>query len=408
MSNRPLPQFPHSFLSCRFLMPLVLALGLTGLLMACGEEEPPPPPPPEIPVVKVIQRDQPLEVEFVGQTRGSADIPIRARVEGVLLGMHFKEGQRVNTGDPLYSIDPETFEAKVVEAEGHLAEARTKLAKAKADLDRIKPLAEMNAVSQQDLDSAQAQYNAALGSLQAGQARVEQAQIELSYANIQSPIEGRIGISEAQVGEFVGKSPNPVVLNYVSLTDPIRVRYTIDERTYLRLARRMRELRNKDEEGASAEDDDSVELELVLADGSVHEHFGRTIAWDAAIDPSTGTFTLEADFPNPDELVLAGQFARIRAALETFDGALLIPQRSIRELQGIYQVFVVASDGTVELRTIELGPKVGTLQIVTSGLKTGEQVAMDTMRLRAGMTVVPKIQDLEDKTKPANLAPDGV
>jgi membrane fusion protein (multidrug efflux system) len=161
------------------------------------------------------------------------------------------------------------------------------------------------------------------------------------------------------------------------------------------------------EEGADGSASEGARLELILADGTLHEYRGRTVAYDAAIDPSTGTFTLEADFPNPDELILAGQFARVRSEMETFKDALLIPQRSIRELQGIFQVFVVASDGTVELRTVEVGAKVGKLQIVPSGLKVGEQVALDTMRLKAGMTVTPKVQDFEDNTKPSNSAPGG-
>ena len=173
VSHRYPPFSPLSLPSYVPLMRFALALGMTSLLVGCGEDAPPPPPPPEVPVMKVIQRDQPILVDFVGETRGSSDIPIRARVEGVLLGMHFKEGQRVKEGDLLYNIDPEAFDAKVVEAQGHLSEAVTRLAKAKADLSRIKPLAEMNAVSQQDLDSAQAQYDAALGSLQAGEARLE-------------------------------------------------------------------------------------------------------------------------------------------------------------------------------------------------------------------------------------------
>lgn len=407
MSNRPHPPLKHFLSSNRLSKQLVVALSMASLLMACGEGEPEAPPAPEVIVVKVIQRDQPIEMEFVGETRGSADIPIRARVEGVLLGMHFTEGQRVVEGDPLYSIDPAPFQAKVVEAQGYLAEATTRVAKAKSDLDRIRPLAEMNAVSQQDLDGAQAQYDAALGNLQVGEARLEQAEIERSYAEIKAPISGRIGISEARVGEFVGKTPNPVVLNFVSLTDPIRVRYSIDERSYLKFARRMHEMRAEIGAEAAAEVDEQTELELVLTDGSVHKHRGKTVAFAAAIDPSTGTFTLEADFPNPDELVLAGQFARIRAAVETIEDALLVPVRSIRELQGIFQVFVVGSDGVVELRTIVLGPKVGRLQVVTKGLKAGEQIAIDTMRLRSGMTVTPKVETLEDETKPSKSAPGG-
>ena len=355
------------------------------VLAACGAPEAPPVAPPEVPVAKVIQRHQPIVLEMVGQTRGSSDIPIRARVEGVLLGMHFTEGQRVKQGDLLYSIDPVPFESKVVEAEGHLAEARTRLAKARADLDRIRPLAEMNAVSQQDLDSAVAQYEAAQGSVQAAEARREQAEIELGYTRIHSPSDGRIGISKARVGEFVGRSPNPVVLNFVSLTDPIRVRFAIDERRYLKLARRLR----RDESDPRAAADRPASLELVLTDGTAHPYKGRLVATDAAIDPQTGTFTLEADFPNPDDIVLAGQFARVRAVVETIPDALLIPQRAISELQGTFRVFVIGADDKVELRPVELGPTIGRLRLVESGLESGERVALDTMRLRPGATVVP-------------------
>lgn len=368
-----------------------LLLALASLALACGDAAPPAPPPPEVPVAQVIQRDQPIHAEMVGQTLGSADIPIRARVEGVLLGMHFTEGRRVEEGDLLYSIDPDPFQAKVVEAEGYLAEARTQLAKAKSDLGRIRPLAEINAVSQQDLDGAVAQYEAAVGSVQAAQARRRQAEIELGYTRLSSPIDGRIGITRAKVGEFVGRSPNPVVLNFVSLTDPIRVRFAIDERSYLRLARRLRETERHelgDEEGG---------LELILADGTVHSELGRVIAFDAAVDPETGTFTLEADFPNPDDLILAGQFARVRGVLEVREAALLVPQRSISELQGVFRVFVVREDDTVEARPVEVGPRIAALQIVTSGLQPGERVALEVARLRPGMQVTAKPVELDEK-----------
>ena len=381
--------------------PLPLAIVFAALLLSCAEAEPPAPPPPKIAVATVIQRDQPIHLDMVGQTRGSSDIPIRARVEGVLLGMHFREGGRVKEGDPLYSIDPVPFETAVVEAEGYLAEARTAQAKAKADLGRIQPLAEINAVSQQDLDGAVAQYQASIGAVQAAVARKKQTEIQLSYTEIAAPISGRIGITKAQVGEFVGQMPNPVVLNFVSLTDPIRVRFSIDERRYLQLARRLRdneELR---------ESDTRPGLELILADGSVHEHRGRTIASDAAVDPTTGTFTLEADFPNPDDLILAGQFARVRAEVETRKDAILVPQRAISELQGMFRVFVVDEEGTVALRAVELGPKIDQLQIVTKGLAPGERVALEAMRLRPGTTVEP-VPTLLDAAGAALTAEAGV
>jgi membrane fusion protein (multidrug efflux system) len=304
--------------------------------------------------------------------------------------MHFTEGYHVEKGDLLYEIDQDPFQAKVVEAQGYLAEARTLLAKSKADLDRIRPLAEMRAVSQQDLDGAVAQYEAAQGSVQAAEARVRQARIELGYTRLTAPINGRIGITKARVGEFVGRSPNPVVLNFVSLTDPIRVRYSIDERSYLRLARRLREI---EEDGVSG----SVRgLDLILADGTVHPHKGKLVAADAAVDPTTGTFTLEADFPNPKDLVLAGQFARVRGVVEVRKGALLVPQRSISELQGQFRVYVIDEGGTVELRPVEPGPKIDQLQIVEAGLQPGERVALDVMRLRPGLEVVPQLARLDE------------
>ncbi len=372
-------------LTSSVLSPLPFALAL-----ACGGPEPSAPPPLEIPVVEVIQRDQPIELEMVGQTLGSVDIPIRARVEGVLESMDFAEGRGVQKGDLLYTIDPQPFQAKVVEAQGHLAEARTGLAKGKSDLDRIRPLAEMNAVSQQDLDAAVALYEAAIGATQAAGAKLEQAEIELSYTRIHSPIDGRIGLSAAKVGEFVGRAPNPVVLNFVSQTDPIRVRFAIDERRYLRFARQLIEM------SARGEEQQREGLDLILADGTLHKFRGQVIATDAAVNPTTGTFTFEADFPNPSNLVLAGQFARVRAVVETRENALLIPQRSINELQGNFRVFVIAQDGSVELRQVQPGPKIAQLQIIESGLNPGERVALEGVRLKADMKVVPKLERLDD------------
>ncbi len=373
-----------------------LALGWlwagASLGLGCAEEELPPPPPLEVAVVDVVQRDQPVFLEMVGETRGSSDIPIRARVEGVLLEMRFLEGINIAKGELLYMIDPSPFRSRVVEEQGRLAEASTRLSKAKSDLARIRPLAEMNAVSEVELDAAVAARDAALGALQAAEARLEQAEIELGYTRIYAPISGRIGISQAREGEFVGKDPNPVVLNYISRTDPIRVRFSIDERRYLRLARRIREL---DEQ--VVRDEREASLELILADGTVHPYKGTTVGTDASVDPKTGTFTVEADFPNPDELVLAGQFARVRGSVETIRDALLVPQRAISELQGIFRVFLVKDDGTVAMRQVELGPRVDQLQVVRQGLNPGERVALDIIRLRPGMVVDPHPVEIDER-----------
>lgn len=380
----------------RLLLPASLAA-----LAACTPPEPPAPPPLDIKIVESIQQDADITLDLVGQTRGSIDIPIRARVQGFLESIDFKEGRPVEQGQLLYTIDPAPFRAKVVEAQGRVAEASTLLAKAKADLGRIKPLAEMKAVSQQDLDGAVAQYEASIGNLQAAEAQLDQAEIELSYTRIMSPIDGAIGISAAKVGEFVGAEPNPVVLNFVSRNDPIRVRFSINERDYLRLARQFAELRetfgNDDNDGP----EDAEDLQLLLADGTMHPYKGTIVAYDAAINPTTGTFTLEADFDNPRGIVLAGQFARVRAIIDRRNDAVMVPIRSVSELQGIFRVFVVGDDGAITIRVVELGPQIGNLRIIDSGLDAGENVAIEgLLRLQNGSVINPQPVDL------ASLEPD--
>jgi membrane fusion protein (multidrug efflux system) len=379
---------------------MLMIASVNSMLAACSPPEPPAPPPLDIQVVEAIQRDADITLDLVGQTRGSTDIPIRARVQGFLESIEFEEGRRVSRDQLLYTIDPASFRAKVVEAEGRVAEARTLLANAKADLERIQPLAEMKAVSAQDLDGAQARYEAAIGNLQAAEAQLDQAEIELSYTRIHSPIEGSIGISAAKVGEFVGAEPNPVVLNFVSRNDPIRVRFAINERDYLRLARQF--LQDREQLGPEAEGPTSRgDLQLFLADGSLHPYPGHIVAYDAAIDPRTGTFTLEADFDNPNGIVLAGQFARVRGVIEQRKDAVMVPGRAVAELQGIFRVFVVGADNTVEIRTVELGPEVDSLRIVESGLEAGERVAIEgLLRLRNGSAVNPTVVDI------ATLGPD--
>lgn len=370
----------------------ILRLGAAMVVLSgCGPAEPPQAPPLEIAVVEVIIRDQPIELVMVGQTRGSSDIPVRARVEGVVTSMNFVEGRSVEKGQLLYTIDSEPFEAEVVEAEGGLASNVTRQAKAESDLERIRPLAEMNAVSQSDLDAAVSSFEAARGAVQAARARVEQAKIRLGYARIHSPIAGRIGISEARVGEFVGREPNPVVLNFVSKADPIRVRFSIDEKSYLVLARQLREFEQKGKDSNMGRG-----LQLTLADGSIHPYPGVVNAADAAVNADTGTFTFEADFPNPDDLVLAGQFARVRAIVEVRQDALLVPSRAISELQGNFRVFAVGDDGAVEARPVTLGPSIGNLRIVDSGLAPGERVAIEIIKLQPGMTVQPRLTAVDE------------
>ena len=375
----------HSKILLIFLLVLILA--------SCEKTEPPPPSLLEIPVISVVQQDVPIILDMVGQTLGSRDIPIRARVDGTLESIHFLEGRVVEKGQLLYNIDTRPFDVKVVEAKGYLAEARTAKAKARSDLDRIRPLAEINAVSQQDLDSAVAKFDAAKSSMQVAMAKVEQAEIELSYASIYAPISGRIGLSKAKVGEYVGKEPNPIVLNYVSQTNPIRVRFSINERQYLKYAREIiKEIKNIDK------DENAPGLELILADGSIHKDKGKVTSYEAAIDPTTGTLTLEADFPNPNSIVLAGQFARVRSQGQILTDALIVPRRAISELQGNFHVMVVNKENIIEVREVIPGPLHNNMQVVEEGLNPGDLIATEgLLRLRNGMKVIPIDKESSEK-----------
>ena len=366
---------------------LLIVAGLMGGIYACDQADQPQAPLLEIPVVKVTSQDVPIPIEMIGQTYGSRDIPIRARVDGTLESMHFEEGRNVTQGQLLYTIDTRPFDAKVVEAEGGVSEANTALTKAKSDLDRIEPLAAINAVSQQDLDSAKAQYDAAVSGVQVAKARLEQANIELGYTKILAPITGRIGLTNAKIGEYVGKEPNPVILNYVSQANPIRVKFSVNERDYLRFAR---SLIGKDIEQEIDDKNKSSPLKLILADGTEYEYPGIVTSYEAAINPNTGTLTLEADFPNPDELLIAGQFARLIGVIEVRENAILIPEKAVSELQSNFQVIVIDAEGIANIREVKLGPHYENMVIVEDGLKKGEQVAVEgILKLRNGMKVRP-------------------
>ncbi len=378
----------------------LLAVAMCGLLLTgCGSSDPEAVAVPPLPVgvVTVERRDVPLFVELVGTTRGTQDVPIRARVEGFLETMDFREGSFVKKGDLLYTIDAQPFRAKLVEAQSHLATAQTRLAKARSDLARVKPLAEIDAVSQQDLDSALAQEAVSRSGVDAAKAGVDLANIELSYTRLIAPIDGVIGLSEAKPGEFVGRDPNPVVLNVLSDIDPIRVRFSISEREYLILARYYLNRENYDK-GAER---DKSRLVLLLADGSEHAHPGKVVASAQAINPETGTYSAEAAFPNPSGLLLPGQFARVRAPYRTLEGVTVVPRRAVSELQGRYQLYIVAAGNIIEVREVTPGPIVDNMIVIESGLDGGETVVVEGLqKVRSGMTVDPQPMNSAEKAAP--------
>ena len=376
----------------RCLMAVLISVVLLGGCDRQGSDREAKAPALRVLVSTSEQRDVPLSIDMVGSTLGTKDVPIRARVEGFLESMDFVEGTFVTEGDLLYIIDAQPFQAKLVEAQSQLAAAQTQLAKAVSDLARIKPLAEMKAVSEQDLDGAVAQEAAARAGVQASEAGVELEEINLSYTRIMAPISGLIGLTKARPGEFVGRDPNPVVLNQVSDIDPIRVRFSISEREYLIMARTYLSEHETParEEARRQRADRPSNLKLILADGSEHPHKGKVVAASQSIDQDTGTYTMDASFANPSKLILPGQFARVRAPYQTLENVVVIPRKAISELQGLFRVYVVDAAGQVSVKEITLGPKTGNDVVVESGLDAGETVIVEGIqKVRPGMTVEP-------------------
>jgi membrane fusion protein (multidrug efflux system) len=336
------------------------------LLFSCKNKAKVESAAPEVPVASVLVKDVPLTQEYVGQTLGESDIQIKARVQGFLTGFHFKEGSKVKKGQLLYTIDPLPYQTKVDQAKGQLASAEANLVQAKSDLDRIIPLAKINAVSQRDLVAAQGKYDASIGSKDASLAMLKNAEIELGYARISSPLDGIIGISQYEVGDYVGGMDSKL-LNTVSDTKSVRVRFSVSENEYLDFRKRIG--------GAKGEKMD-WSVDMILSDGSIHPEKGVINMANREIDPATGTLTMEALFPNPDELVRPGQFAKVRFVVEMRRGAMLIPQRAVTELQGMYQVFVVGPDNKISVKMVQAGQRFGEYWIINSGLEATDKIAL--------------------------------
>jgi membrane fusion protein (multidrug efflux system) len=363
---------------------LILALsGLVATLAAgCGKKEAPAGAPPEVYVADVVQKDVPIYMELVGQTRGSQDVEIRARVEGYLNRVAFTEGAFVRKGDLLYQIDPLPLEAALANAKAQLATAQARLQKANTDVNRLTPLVKQQAVSQQELDNAQSAQDAARAQVDANKAAVDKATLDLGYTRITAPLDGLVGTTEVKAGNLVGRGES-TLLTTVSQTNPVLFRAGISEAEYLRIAKDVVAKGRKGKGGA--------EIELILADGTVHPQKGRVDAIERAVDPTTGTLAVQFTFPNPDRVVRPGQYGRARFVLETKPGALLVPQRAVVELQNLYSLAVVGAGNKVEFRNVKVGPRVDGLWVIEEGLKPGEKVIVEGLqKARDGAVVVPK------------------
>jgi len=350
-------------------------------LAACGEKSVPPPAPAAVEVVTVAQRDVPVYMEWIGSLDGNVNAVIRPQVTGYLVKQNYREGDLVKQGQPLFEIDPRTFEAAVEEAKGQRAQQVARFETTKANLDRIKPLAAVNAVSQKDLDDATGSHLSAKAQLEASEASLKTAKLNLGFTKIISPVTGIAGIAKAQIGDLLSPSM-PTELTTVSTVDPIKVYFNISEREYLKIANAALAAGSKPER---------VPLELFLVDGSLYPHPGKVSVLNRQVDTSTGTFKVAALFANPDNLLRPGQYGKVRATMSVDKGALLVPQRAVTEIQGKYLVAVVGADNKVDIRPVTVGERIGTEWIISKGLQPGEQViAEGTQKVRPGVTVTPK------------------
>jgi RND family efflux transporter MFP subunit len=339
-------------------------------------------PPPEVLVVPVAQRDVPLYSSWVGTIQGYVNAEIRPKVQGYLLTQNYKNGGVVKEGQLLFQIDPRQFKASLDQSVGALESAKAILKKTELDVARYKPLAAQGAVSQEELDNAVQQNEANKAAVFQAQANVEQAQLNLDWTKVNSPISGIAGINNAQIGDLVG---NTSVLTTVSTVDPIKVQFPISEQEYLRFADKI----NRDSETGEVSPD-SPKIEIVLANGSVYPEQGRFYAVDRQVDERTGTLLVQAVFPNSQNVLRPGGYALVRAATNVAKNALVIPQRAVLDLQGKFQVYVVAGD-KVTVRDVTPGPRINSDWVIDKGLEPGDSIVVEGLqKIRDGATVVAK------------------
>ena len=360
---------------------MTTVLVFAALAAACGKDEKGPSAAPEVVVASVEKRSVEIHSEWVGTTTGFVNAQIFPKIQGYLLKQAYLDGSLVQKDDLLFEIDPRQFQASLDEATGQLGRARAALEKNSLDVTRYTPLAREGAVSQQELDDAVQARAASAAQVDSARAMVEQARLNLQWTQVRSPITGVAAIASAQVGDLVSPQTQ---LTSVSQLDPIKVTFPISEIEYLRFAPAIRE----QESGASTSA--SPGLQLILADGSVYPEKGRFRVAGLDVATTTGTIDVQGEFPNPLNLLRPGQFAKIRAVTDRRADALVIPQRAVRDLQGMSQVAVVGADDKVTFKNVKLGPTQGSDYVVESGLEVGERVIVEGLqKVRDGMLVAP-------------------
>src|SRR5713226_2851239 len=386
-----------------FLVIIGLIVGATRPKHTSGAQ---PGASPDVEVVQVEQKDVPIFGEWIGTLDGFTNADVRAQVTGYLLRQGYQEGAFVKKGQLLFEIDPRPFQAALDQAEGQLAQATAQLANSEAvqgrtelDVNRYTPLAREQAASQQDLDNAiqnnmaaKATVATAKAQIKSAAAAVETAKINLDFTRLVAPIDGIAGQAQLQVGALVNPSSGPVTS--VSTVDPIKVYFTVSEREYLDWNKRF------PTETSRLAADKGLRLELILADGSTYPHDGTFYFADRQVNQSTGAIRIAGLFPNPGNILRPGGYGKVRTAVRVQKDALLVPQRSVSELQGGYQVAVVDGENKVNIRTVTVSDRVGTEWIVAEGLKQGERVIVEgAQKVRPGMQVNPKPFAAETKAR---------
>jgi membrane fusion protein (multidrug efflux system) len=360
---------------------MLMSIACMLVSFGCSHGTPPAPPPPAVVVMDVRQTDVPIYSEWVGTTVGFVNAQIRPRVQGYLLKQHYADGASVKAGQLLFEIDDRPYKAALDQALGDLSQQRAILRKHQQDVGRFTPLAAQGAVSKQELDDAVQAMRASDAQVQAADAAVTNARLNLEWTRVYSPIDGIAGIAPVQLGDLVKPA---TTLTTISQVDPMKVSFPITEREYLHFAAVIKE---HQETGRAHDEPD---LELILADGSTYPRPGRFHVADREVDRQTGTILVQALFPNPDAVLRPGLYAKVRAATSTARSAVVVPQRAVQETQGVYQVAVVGSDDTVALRTVKAGEQVDGMWIIDEGLRPGERVVTEGLQnVKDGIAVRP-------------------
>jgi RND family efflux transporter MFP subunit len=370
----------------------------TLILAGCEKkEESVAPAPPVVLVIKAEGADVPIFTEAVATLEGSTNSQIYAQISGYLLKRTYNEGAQVKKGDLLFQIDPKPFQANLDKAAADLQNNQAQLTRSQQNLARYAALVKSGAVSQQEYQNEVQTVQSAQANVDAAQASVTSAQIELGYTKITAPITGIAGKAMAQVGDLISPS---VQLTTISALDPIEAVFTVTEQFYLdradRLAKVMQIPLNARPEN----------IELLFADGTPYPKKGRFEYVNRQVQTSTGAISVYALFPNPDNVLRPGMYAKVRGVTQHISNAVLIPQRCVNELQGIDQVVVIKSDNTAEIRNVVTGDRVGSLWIITSGLQPGEQVVAEGIqKCQPGLLVIPQPYASNSPSSSTNFAP---